>query len=58
MTELLLPPPCLLPVPPLVAYPQVLKVLQEDHNPDLELMLGGELSVTVHGAYQLSGNPQ
>eukprot|EP00873_Tetraselmis_striata_P032816 jgi/Tetstr1/453080/TSEL_040115.t1 len=37
---------------------QLLQVLQGPHRPDLELMLGGELSVTVLEATSLSGDPR
>jgi hypothetical protein len=33
-------------------------VLQEPHNSDLELMIGGELAVTAVGGFGLSGDPK
>ena len=36
---------------------QVLGVLQEPHNSDLEMMIGGELAVTAVGGFNLHGDP-
>lgn len=37
---------------------EVLALLQASHNDDLELMLGGELAVTVIAAADLAGNQE
>jgi Ca2+-dependent lipid-binding protein len=35
-----------------------MEIMQNPHKPDLELMLGGELTVTVLGASGLHGDPR